>query len=63
MRQTDGTELNNQDERLNDTERGKKKKDGEKGWMGGGRSPQSSHVVFEAGSWLDNRSSFIPQTQ
>lgn len=31
--------------------------------MGGGWSPQSSHVVFEAGSWRDNRGSFISQTQ
>lgn len=33
------------------------------GRMGGGWSPPSSHVVFEAGSWRDNRGSFISQTQ
>lgn len=56
-RPTERTEVNNWDERVNDRE-------GER-WReaGGGRSPQSSQAMFEAGSWLDNRGSFIPQTQ
>lgn len=48
---------------LNDTEGGKIREMEEKGRTRGGRSPQSDHVVFEAGSWRDNRGGFIPQTQ
>ncbi len=59
-RQSERTEVNNWDENVNDT---KTERDGEEGRKGGRRSPPSSHAVFEAGSWLDNRGSFIPQTQ
>lgn len=38
-------------------------KNSKEGLVRGGRSSQSSQAVFEAGSWLDNRGSFFPQTQ